>query len=46
MIGLSDGATDSLPFSEMRWAAPELGPGEFGRRPEAASDVLGRGDSS
>ncbi len=43
-LGLADGSTARLPFSEMRWATPELGPGEFGRRPEAASDVVQPGD--
>ena len=43
-IGFADGSTASLPFSEMRWAAPEIAPGEFGRRPEAARDVLSAGD--
>ncbi len=43
-IGFTDGSTAPLPFSEMRWATPELAPGEFGRRPEAARDVVGAGD--
>jgi penicillin-binding protein 1A len=43
-IGLMDGSTASLPFATMRWATPELAPGEFGRRPEAASDVVDAGD--
>jgi penicillin-binding protein 1A len=43
-IGLVDGSTATLPFATMRWATPELAPGEFGRRPEAASDVVAPGD--
>jgi penicillin-binding protein 1A len=43
-IGLVDGSTATLPFSEMRWATPEIAPGEFGRRPEAASQVVSPGD--
>jgi len=43
-LGFADGGTATLPFSEMRWATPELGPGEFGRPPQAATDVVGTGD--
>ncbi len=43
-IGLVDGSTAPLPFAEMRWATPEIAPGEFGRRPEAARDVVSPGD--
>ena len=44
LIGFADGSTATLPFSQMSWATPELGPGQFGRRPEAATDVVKAGD--
>jgi len=44
LIGFTDGSTATLPFSQMSWATPELGPGQFGRRPEAATDVVKAGD--
>jgi penicillin-binding protein 1A len=43
-IGFADGSTASLPFSEVRWATPELGPGEFGTPPDQVSDVVTAGD--
>jgi penicillin-binding protein 1A len=43
-IGLVDGSTASLPFSGMAWATPELGPAEFGRKPEVVGDVVQAGD--
>ncbi len=44
VLGFADGSSATLPFSQMRWATPELGPGRFGERPEAASDVVAAGD--
>jgi penicillin-binding protein 1A len=43
-IGFSNGATGRIPFSEMRWARPWRGAGNFGPYPRSAADVVKPGD--
>ena len=43
-IGLANGATGRIPFSEMRWARPWHGNGNFGPYPRGAADVVKPGD--
>ena len=43
-IGLKDGATGQIPFSEMRWARPRHDDGSFGPYPRSVADVVKPGD--
>src|SRR5439155_16193868 len=43
-IGLIDGATGRIPFSDMRWARPWRPNGSFGPAPRSAADVVKPGD--
>ncbi len=43
-IGLKDGATAHIAFSEMRWARPRRENGHFGSYPRTAADVVKPGD--
>jgi penicillin-binding protein 1A len=43
-IGLADGATGRIPFSDMRWARPWRPNGSFGPAPRSATDVVKPGD--
>src|SRR6266404_5202539 len=43
-IGLADGATGRIPFSDMRWARPWRPNGSFGPAPRSAADVVKPGD--
>jgi len=43
-IGLADGATGRIPFSDMRWARPWRPNGNFGPTPRSAADVVKPGD--
>ncbi len=43
-IGLKDGATAQIAFSEMRWARPRRDNGHFGSYPRTAADVVKPGD--
>ena len=44
MIGLADGRTGIIPFSDLRWARPVLGDAQVGPEPKQASEVLHPGD--
>jgi penicillin-binding protein 1A len=43
-IGLANGASGRIPFSEMRWARPRHENGSFGPYPRGAADVVKPGD--
>ncbi len=43
-IGLADGRTGLIPFSELKWARPALANAEVGTEPKQPSDVLHPGD--
>jgi penicillin-binding protein 1A len=43
-IGLANGASGRIPFSEMRWARPRHENGSFGPYPRGAPDVVKPGD--
>jgi len=43
-IGLRDGETGRIPFSQMRWARPWHGANSFGPYPRSAADVVKPGD--
>src|SRR5216683_434081 len=43
-IGLANGASGRIPFSEMRWARPRHENGSFGPYPRGAVDVVKPGD--
>jgi penicillin-binding protein 1A len=43
-IGLKDGATGLIPFSQMRWARPLREDGSLGASPRNAADVVKPGD--
>ncbi len=43
-IGLANGVSGRIPFSEMRWARPRHENGSFGPYPRGAADVVKSGD--
>ncbi|MEI6560107.1 MAG: penicillin-binding protein 1A [Rhodospirillaceae bacterium] len=43
-IGLADGRTGIIPFSDLKWARPALADAEVGPEPRQPSDVLHPGD--
>ena len=43
-IGLADGRTGTIPFSDLKWARPPLADAEVGAEPKHPSEVLHPGD--